>query len=163
MDNPINWHEHSTGNDEPADVNDNHNDLLSSASAYLAREQRENEMKLQHKKVTHSMATEICVEDEDGVGEIELITSTRQFKPSRTAEADLYNAENSSEGETSQDLLTTAGSTTAAVYARSQAIVVWKDLKVSAGVRGKRKQLLNNISGVISGGLWAIIGPSGSG
>ena len=40
-------------------------------------------------------------------------------------------------------------------------ILAWKDMTVSVGQGEGRKLLLNNISGTITGGLWAIMGPSG--
>jgi len=42
-------------------------------------------------------------------------------------------------------------------------VLAWKDLVVKVKKGGKEKNLLNNISGSITGGFWAIMGASGGG
>lgn len=52
-----------------------------------------------------------------------------------------------------------------AVEDNVRTVLVWQDLTVSAPIRNSenRKVLLNNVSGAMTGGLWAIMGPSGCG
>jgi ABC-type molybdenum transport system ATPase subunit/photorepair protein PhrA len=42
-------------------------------------------------------------------------------------------------------------------------VLAWKDLTVSVQTGDSKKLLLNNISGTITGGFWAIMGASGGG
>lgn len=45
----------------------------------------------------------------------------------------------------------------------SPVVLTWKNLNVSVTKKGKTKVLLNDISGCINGGFWAIMGSSGGG
>lgn len=50
--------------------------------------------------------------------------------------------------------------------ANVQTVLVWQNLTVTTPVRGSKngvKKLLDNVSGSMTGGIWAVMGPSGCG
>ena len=49
--------------------------------------------------------------------------------------------------------------------AKAPAVLTWKDLTVTAQIKNSKepKVLINGMNGSITGGMWAIMGPSGSG
>ena len=49
--------------------------------------------------------------------------------------------------------------------AKAPAVLTWKDLTVTAQIKNSKepKVLINGVNGSITGGMWAIMGPSGSG
>ena len=52
----------------------------------------------------------------------------------------------------------------AKVDSKAPAVLTWHDVCVQVNIKGAEdKLLINHIDGTITGGMWAIMGPSGSG